>query len=159
MTIARSGSGDYNLCVPIVLRSSRIRSCDLLVGTTLYSFTLISHYCRRLRTLSCARQLCAWRPSTQIPARNSICVELVSYTLLRFVSPYPFALAVLSVGALLLSRRPPPTLVAVVEIALSAPVVLAFLSRRLRKAALPMRAAVAHALGGRLHGEPDVWCR
>jgi len=77
MILARSGSGDYSLCVR--------RCCDLVVATNLLHFTLIDHYCRKLLTFWSARQLCAWRPS--------------------------------------------------------------------------MQAAVVRAMGGRLYGERDVWCR
>jgi cellulose synthase/poly-beta-1,6-N-acetylglucosamine synthase-like glycosyltransferase len=154
-----------DLYVPmrLVLRGHRVGFSETATALDERRFAVEKEYDRKVRTLTGVIQLCAWLPAVLVPIRNPIWLQFVFHKLLRFLTPYVFAVFVFaSIGAIAMAVPRGAVLgagAALGALAIAAVLVLAA-SRRARsavRAGLLMQAALVKATMNGLRGRWDVW--
>ena len=155
---------DLYIPMELVLRGHRIGFLRDAQAIDERRFEASQEYQRKVRTLTGVLQVCFWLPAVLVPIRNPIWVQFVFHKLLRLLTPYLVAVAVLAaLGAVFAARpeaMPGPGWIAVA--ALGILVVVWIASRRVRAAlamGLAMQLAVVRATWNGLRGEWDVWRR
>lgn len=156
---------DLYIPMDLVLRGYRIGFCSAAVAVDERRFAAQQEYARKVRTLTGVLQVCVWLPAVLLPIRNPIWLQFVCHKLLRLLTPYLVAVAVIAAAlaaVLELAQRTSAGAALLLIAALGVPLILWALSARARAAlamGVAMQAAVVRATWHGLRGDWDVWRR
>jgi cellulose synthase/poly-beta-1,6-N-acetylglucosamine synthase-like glycosyltransferase len=155
---------DVYLPMRLVLDGGRIGFTDQARARDVRRFAPAQEYRRKVRTLTGVIQVCAWLPAVLNPMRNPLWLQFVFHKLLRLLTPYLAAVAILgmawaAVSALLSSRLGPQLLLAA-----ALPGVAACLIPRVRRKlrgqlawGMAMQSSIVVATVNGVRGRWDVW--
>jgi biofilm PGA synthesis N-glycosyltransferase PgaC len=155
---------DVYVPMRLVLRGWRIGFTERARARDIRRFAPDQEYRRKVRTLTGVIQVCAWLPGILDPVRNPIWLQFVFHKLLRLLTPYLAALALLSLvwtlGAALIAHPFGTELLGVVGLAgvalASVPRVRRALVRQIVWGVALQSSIVVASVNG-LRGRWDVW--
>jgi cellulose synthase/poly-beta-1,6-N-acetylglucosamine synthase-like glycosyltransferase len=155
---------DVYLPMRLVLEGWRIGFTDRARAHDVRRFAPAQEYRRKVRTLTGVIQVCAWLPAVLHPLRNPLWLQFVFHKLLRLLTPYLAAVAILgmawaAVSALLSSRVGTQLLLvaAVIGVALC---LVPGVRRRLKGQlawGVAMQSSIVVATVNGVRGRWDVW--
>lgn len=155
---------DVYLPMRLVLEGWRVGFTDKARARDVRRFAPVQEYRRKVRTLTGVIQVCAWLPAVLNPVRNPLWLQFVFHKLLRLLTPYLAAVAILgmawaAVSSLLSSRL--GTQLLLVAVILGATLCLIPRVRRVLKGRLAwgvaMQSSIVVATVNGVRGRWDVW--